>query len=176
MSHSLFVDACAGHTPRVLDRTDHTCWWRGSDKEYTTGGQPGIHGRAQPRQILWALAMCSVKSPSLNEGRSDHGSSAIGKRCSVKDADNEVNSRCLLNLHNASSKTQHECVSITCVSVSQSIQKNWHKSSKPTRFINRLRSLSGSGKLMLMAASIVDVWPLFLLPVALYRPLPLLLA
>jgi len=72
MSHSLFVDACAGHTPRVLDRTDHTCWWRGSDKEYTTGGQSGIHGRAQPRQILWALAMCSVKSPSLNEGRSDH--------------------------------------------------------------------------------------------------------
>jgi hypothetical protein len=36
---------------------------------------------------------------------------------------NEVNSQCLLNLHNVLSKTQHGCVSITHVSVSQSVQR-----------------------------------------------------
>jgi len=52
----LIADTCADYKPRVL-LVDQAV---GSDKEYTT--------RESTSQIPLALAMCSAKSPSLNEG------------------------------------------------------------------------------------------------------------
>ena len=114
----LIVDAGAGHTRTRM--VDHTA---GSEEEYTTGESTGYTRTEELNHAKFLWLLQCIRQSQLALMRAEANVDAVVCSSHIAVMTNEVNSQCLPNLHNVLSKTQHGCVSITHVSVSQSVQR-----------------------------------------------------